>query len=274
MNLGAIAVFERGNDAAPVGVVLRVGGGDDEHIQGHTDAVALDLDIAFLHQVEQADLDALGQVGEFVDAENAAVGAGDEAVVDGGFVGEVAAFGNLDGVDFADEVGDGDVGGGQFFGIAEVAAKPGNGGVVSHFGDDADSVGADGMEGVVVEFAAGNDGDLFVQQVDQGADEAGFGLAPFAQQDDVLAGEDGVFQLGNDGVVEADDAGEYGFLGADFGNQVVADFGADGDGLIAAGAEFAAGGGQGVSRHWASPLVRRVRCGAILWCNEGWVGAV
>ena len=113
-----------GDDAAAIGVVLGVGGGNDEHIQRQTDAVALDLHIAFFHEVEQADLNTLGEVGQLVDAKDAAVGAGHQAVVDGGFVGEVATLGNLDGVDFTDEVGDGDVGGCQLFGVALLPVDP------------------------------------------------------------------------------------------------------------------------------------------------------
>ena len=249
MNLGAVAVFEGGNDAAPVGVVLRVGSSDYENVQGQADAVALDLHVALLHQVEQADLDALGQVGQLVDAEDAPVGAGDQSVEDGGFVGQVPALGHLDWVDFANEVGDGDVGRGQLFGIAQIPAQPGDGSGVAHLVNDAPGVGADGVVGVVVELAAVNDGDALVQQADHGANQAGFGLAALAQQDDVLAGQDGVFQLGDDGLLEADDAGKDWLFGADLGNQVAADFLAHGDGLVAAVAEFAEGGGQRVGGH-------------------------
>ena len=249
VNLRAVAVFQRRDDASAVGVVLGVGGSDDEDVQGQADAVALNLHVALLHQVEQAHLDALGQVGQFVDAEDAPVGARHQAVVDGRLVGQVAALGDLDGVNFSDKVGDGYVRRRQLFGVAQIPRDPGDGGGVAHFVNDAAGVGTDGVIGVVVEFAAVDDGDVFVQQVDHGADEAGFGLAALAQQDDVLAGQDGVFQLGDDGLLKANDAGEDRLLGADFGNQVAADFLAHGHGLIAAVAEFAEGGGQGVGGH-------------------------
>ena len=157
---GAVAVFEGGDDAAAVGVVLRVGAGDDVDVQGEADAVAADLDVALFHEVEEADLDALGEVGEFVDAEDAAVGAGDEAEVNGEFVGEVAALGDLDGVDLADEVGDGDVGGGELFGVALVAGEPVDLEVVALLGEAGAAGEADGVEGVVVDLAAADDGGL------------------------------------------------------------------------------------------------------------------
>ena len=42
---------------------------------------AADLDVALLEHVEQADLDPLGEVGQLVDRDDAAVGARDQAVV-------------------------------------------------------------------------------------------------------------------------------------------------------------------------------------------------
>ncbi len=54
----------------------------------------------------------------------------------GELVGEVAALGDLDGVDLADEVGDGGVGGGQLLAVALVAVHPFDGGVVAFGGDE------------------------------------------------------------------------------------------------------------------------------------------
>ena len=62
-DLGAEAILERGDDAAAVGVVLRVGASDDEHIQGQPQRVTTNLDIPLFHDVEHGDLDALGEVG-------------------------------------------------------------------------------------------------------------------------------------------------------------------------------------------------------------------
>ena len=63
VNLGAVAVLQWSHNAAAVGIVLRVGGGDHVHIQGQTDAVAFYLHVPLFHQVEQAHLYALCQVG-------------------------------------------------------------------------------------------------------------------------------------------------------------------------------------------------------------------
>ena len=117
----AVAVLERGDDAAAVGVVLRVGRRHDEDVEVQAHLVAADLDVALLHHVEQADLDAFGQVRQLVDREDAAVGARDQAVVDGQLVAEVAALGDLDRVHLADQVGDGDVWRGELLAVALVA---------------------------------------------------------------------------------------------------------------------------------------------------------
>ena len=112
-DLAADAVLEWGDDLASGGVVLWVGGEDDGDVEGKADGVALNLHVAFLHDVEEGHLDLSGEVGEFVDGEDAAVGAGEQAVVHGELGAEVlvAACG-FDGIDVAYEVGNCDVGGG------------------------------------------------------------------------------------------------------------------------------------------------------------------
>ena len=76
-DLRAEAVLERRDDAAAAGVVLRVGAGDDEQVERQAQRVAAHLDVALLEDVEQADLDALGEVGQLVEREDAAIGARD-----------------------------------------------------------------------------------------------------------------------------------------------------------------------------------------------------
>ena len=70
-DLGAEAVLQRRDDAAAVRVVLGVGRRDQHHVERQADLVAADLDVALLEHVEQADLDALGEVGQLVDGEDA-----------------------------------------------------------------------------------------------------------------------------------------------------------------------------------------------------------
>ena len=126
-NLRADAVFQRRNDFAARGVVLGVGAEDERDVERQADGVALNLHVAFLHDVEQADLDFAGEIGQFVDGEDAAIGARQQAVVDGQFAAQfVSAARGLDGIDVADQVGDGDVGRGQLLHVALVGSEIGD----------------------------------------------------------------------------------------------------------------------------------------------------
>ncbi len=80
-DLAADAVFQRRDDLAARRVVFRIGGEHQHHVERQADRIAFDLDVAFLHDVEQADLDFAGQIGQFVDGEDAAIGARQQAVV-------------------------------------------------------------------------------------------------------------------------------------------------------------------------------------------------
>ena len=118
------AVLERRDDPAAARVVLGVGAGDDEEVERQADREAADLDVALLEDVEQADLDPLGEVRQLVDREDAAVRARDQAVVERQLVAQVAALGDADRVDLADQVGDRDVGRRELLGVAPVARQP------------------------------------------------------------------------------------------------------------------------------------------------------
>ena len=80
-NLGADAVFERRDDFSASRVVFGIRAEDDGDIERQADGISLNLHVAFLHDVEQADLNFSGEVGKFVDGEDAAIGAGQQAVV-------------------------------------------------------------------------------------------------------------------------------------------------------------------------------------------------
>ena len=105
-DLRSESVLERGDDPAARGVILRVGAGYDEEVQVEPNAIAADLDVALLHHVEQPHLDPFREIGQLVDDEDPAMGARQQPVVDRQLVGQVAALGDLDRVDLADEVRD------------------------------------------------------------------------------------------------------------------------------------------------------------------------
>ena len=84
-------------------------------IEGHAQLKSANLDIALLQNVEERYLDAGLQIGEFVEHKNAAVGAGNHAVMEHTLIG-IREFqgGGFDGVDIANQIGNVHIGRGQF----------------------------------------------------------------------------------------------------------------------------------------------------------------
>ena len=243
-DLGTEAVLERGDDPPAVGVVLRVRAGDQQHVQGQPQRVAAHLDVALLHDVEQRDLDAFGEVGQLVDRDDTAVRARDQPEMDGLRVTERAALGHLDRVDVADQVGDGGVGCRELLGVALGTVPPLHGQGVAQLGGAADRGGGDGFVGVLAELGAGDDGSPLVEQADEGAEQPGLALAALAQQDEVVAGEQGALELGQHGRLEADDAGPGIAALAQGGEEVLAEFGLDVALRVTGGAQRAEGVGK------------------------------
>ncbi len=105
-----------------------------------------------------------GEIGELVDGENAAIGARQESIVNGEFVGKIAAAaGGTYGIDVANDVGHGDVGSGKLFDETLVAGHPGDGRGVALIGDFLAAGAANRPQGVVVNLAAGDNGDFSVE---------------------------------------------------------------------------------------------------------------
>ena len=124
-DLAADAVFQRRDDLAARRIVFRIRREHQHHIQRQADRIALNLHVAFLHDVEQAHLDLARQIGQFVDGENPAIGARQQAVVDRQFVGDIVpAARRLDRIDVADHVGDGHVRRGQLLHVALLRMQP------------------------------------------------------------------------------------------------------------------------------------------------------
>ncbi len=203
-DLGAEAVLERRDDAPPVGVVLGVGRGHEQHVQGQAHVEAADLHVAFLEHVEQSDLDALGQVRQFVHGEDATVGPGHEAVVQRELVGQVAPLGHLDGVDLTDEIGDRGVGRGQLLREAEAPVHPVQRRAVPLLGHEIAGIARHGLRRVVTDLRARHHRQPLVEEGLERPDDAGLGLTSFAQEDHVVAGQKGVLELGQHRVVEAE----------------------------------------------------------------------
>ena len=75
----------------------------------------------------------------------------------------VTAAGGFDGVDVTDEVGDGDVGRGQLFHVAIVGSEIGNGSGIAEARDLFAAAAADGGVRIVVDFAAGETGQVRIK---------------------------------------------------------------------------------------------------------------
>ena len=134
---------------------------------------------------------------------------GEEAVVHGELASELlAGTCGLDGVDVADEVGYGDIRGGELFDVSVVGGKPGDGSIVAQLRDEVAGEAGEWGVGIVAELGAADVGGLGVEQGGEGAQDAALGLTTEAEEDEVVAGEDGVDDLRDDGIVVADDAGE------------------------------------------------------------------
>ena len=223
-DLRADAVLERRDDLAARRVVLRVGAEDQHDVERQPHRVALDLDVAFLKDVEEADLHLAGEVGQLVDREDAAVRARQQPVVHRQLVGELQAGARgLDRIEVADEVGDRDVGRRQLLDVARVAVEPGDRQVVARLPDARAARRAERRQRVVMDLAARDDRDRLVEQTDERAQDAALRLAAQAEQDEVVARQHRVDDLRHDRVVEADDPGKERRARAQALDQVAAD---------------------------------------------------
>ena len=97
----------------------------------------------------------------------------------------------------------------------QVPGNPLDHGVVPVVEDELLGVMGDRVERVVVDLRAGDDRHVLVEQAGQGPDHAGLGLPPLAEEDHVVAGQDGVLQLGQHGVLVAQHTREQGLAGPD-----------------------------------------------------------
>src|SRR5439155_10787029 len=79
---------------------------------------------------------------------------------------------------------------------------------VAVIGDPVPARGADRLERIVIDLAAGDGRQQRIEERDERAGDPGLRLTALAQEDDVLAGEDRVLDLGDDRLLVADDAVE------------------------------------------------------------------
>ena len=207
-DLRAEPVLQRRDDAAAVGVVLRVGARHQEKIELEPQRVAADLDVAFLQHVQQRHLDPLGQVGQLVQAEDAPVGARNEPEVDSLWIAERAPGRDLDRVDIADQVADAGVGRGELLAVPLAPVPPDDVEILTALGGQPAAARAHRRVRMIVDLASGDGRGPFVEQAGERPDQPGLSLSAFAKQHDVMASEQGPLDVWQDGRVEPHDAGE------------------------------------------------------------------
>ena len=114
--------------------------------------------------------------------------------------------------------------------------------------DQVSGVAGHRVIGVVVDFRAGHNGHPLVEQAGQAPDQTGLSLASLPEEDDVVAGEEGVLQLGYDRGVIAVDLREQPLPRADPGHQVSPQLFLDRDRLPPRRLEVPQGGRAGRAR--------------------------
>jgi len=175
--------------------------------------------------------------------------------VDRQLVGEVPALRDLDRVDLADEIGDGDVGRRELLAVALIGREPDQLDGVTVVRDPVLAGGADRLERIVVDLASGDRGQHGVEQRDERARDTRLRLATLAEEDDVLAGEDRVLDLGHDGLLVADDPFEEGLLARERDHEIRTQLFLHGAAAISALAKRSDGHGT-VGGHERSPSFR------------------
>ena len=186
--------------------------------------VAFDLDVAFLKDVEEADLNLSRQVRQLVDREDAPVRPRQQAVVHRRLIGELQAGPRrLDWIEIADHVGDRHVRGCQLLDVAGIPSQPADGEAVALLPHPRPAHGAERCERIVVNLASRNDGNRVIEKFGQRAKDAALRLAAQAEEDEVVPGQNRVDDLRDDGLFVSDDAGKERGLRAEPCDQVLPD---------------------------------------------------
>ena len=210
-DLRADAIFQRRDDLAARRVVLRVRAEHQQDVEPEPHRVSFDLDVPFLKDVEQPDLNLAGEIRQLVDGEDPAVRARQQPVVHRQLVRQLEPGpGGLDRVEVADHVGDRHVGRREFFNVARFARKPRHRQRVAFRGNARTARRAERRQRIVVNLAAGHDRNGSSSSSVRAAQNAAFRLPAQPEQDEVVARQDGVDDLRDDRFVVPDDAGKIG----------------------------------------------------------------
>src|SRR5207247_8333640 len=115
--------------------------------------------------------------------EDAAIGAREQAIVHAELAADrVAAFRGFDGVDVADDVGNRDIGSGELLDVSIVAAPVFDWRPLSHFSNQIAASPANRTEWLVVDLAARDHRNGFIQECRQLPEDPALGLASQTQE--------------------------------------------------------------------------------------------
>ena len=222
-NLGADAILQGRHDLAARRVVFGIRSEDEGNIKQQPDRVAFYLNVTFLHDVEERDLDLAGEVRQLIHCEDAAIGARQQTVVHRQFAAQlVATARRLDRIDIADQVRDRHVRRRELFDIAFRRRKPCNARRVTLLLQQITAAPAKRRIGIVVDFASGNVRKLWIEQGGQGAKDAALGLSTQTKQYKIMPGQNCIDDLRHYRVVIAHNARKNHFSGAQTRDEIVA----------------------------------------------------
>src|SRR5208283_997943 len=205
--------FQRRNNFSASGVVLRIGGKNQQNIKRQAQWVSFNLNIAFLHDVEQPNLNFPSQIGQLVHCKYSSVSARKQAVMNRQFVRKIATTSRSpDGVNVPDDIGNRNVWRGQFLHVPLIPGHPRDGSIValdSHF---LSTRTANRTQRVIVNLAPCNHWNFLVKKLDQSAKNPALRLPPQSEKNKIVAREQGIHDLRHYAVLIPENAGKERFV--------------------------------------------------------------
>ena len=186
-DFAADPVLEWCDDLAARRVVFGVGGEDQQHVQWQRHRIALNLHIAFLHDVEQGHLDLACEIGQFVDRKDSPVGARQQSVVHGELAGEVeSSTRGFNRIDIADQVRYSHIWSRQLFDVTVLWTEICNWRLIAFLGNDLLALPAKRLIGIVVNLASLHIRQVRVEQTSERAQHATLRLSAETKQDEIM----------------------------------------------------------------------------------------
>jgi hypothetical protein len=179
------------------------------------------LNIAFLHDVEKADLHLPGEIRKLVDNEESTVGAGQEPIVNSQLVRDVLSGpSGLYWIDVADHVSDGYVGRGKFLDVSFFGGAPGNGGIIAETRAFVPALFANWPQRMIANFAPRYVRHAGVKQTCKHSRQTRLGLTPQTQKDEIVSRQDRIHDLWDHCVIKSHQTREQRFTPVQFADEI------------------------------------------------------